>query len=150
MTMPTEDELLNEMLFKDKAAIGFCKAIFRISQVLDDLIDKDKPLTDEEVIKSFWAALVWLPQNPFYLENMHTLVPMLQVFMQDWVDSTQLEKGDEADQNAAFILRDSISGLLIHVMHIVGGYEWAMDNSAAVRRYIYEDTLEDYRKGLQS
>ena len=149
--MPRRDEaeFLQFALKGDADAIDFCNIIFRASQVLDDLIDMDMPVTGDQITNTFWSILIDLPKNRFYRQHVDTLVPMMQVFLQDWVDATRLETmGDEHAQNIAFVLRDTIGGLVIHVAAMVGGYEWANTHSVTIRGHVYEDGLRQYKREL--
>jgi len=148
--MPRRDEasFIHSALQGDVDAIDFCNIIFRASQVLDDLIDRDKPVTDDQIIATFWNILIDLPQNPFYRRHVDTLVPMMQVFLRDWMDATRLETMGDHEQNIAFVLRDTIGGLVIHVAALVGGYEWANTHAVSIRQHVFEDSLVAYKEEL--
>ena len=127
--------------------MDFCKIVFRASQVLDDLIDGDQ-LTAVAVINTFWEIMIDLPRNSFYRQHVDTLVPIMQVFLQDWEDATNLEKQGDHEKNIAFVLRDTVGGIVIHVAGLVGGREWARQIAVSVRQHIHEDTLDEYKEGL--
>lgn len=147
MPRPDEAEFLTFALKGDPSAIEFCQIIFRASQVLDDLIDGDQ-VSGITVVGTFWEILIDLPKNEFYREHVDTLVPMMQVYLQDWEDATQLEKLEDDDKNVAFVLRDTVGGLVTHVASLVAGRAWSKQISVAVRRHIHEDTLDEYKEGL--
>lgn len=149
--MPRHDqaEFLEFTLKGDTDAINFCTILFGASQVLDDLIDKDKEVTDDELIETFWSILIDLPMNSFYRQNVDTLVPMMQVFLQDWEDATKMEKTPGGDfQNIAYVLRDTVGAIVTHVAGMVGGRVWQKAVAVSVRNHIFEETLEDYKTGL--
>ena len=147
MPRPDESAFLNQILLGDIDAIKYCQIIFRASQVLDDLIDGDK-VEDKAVINTFWEILIDLPKNEFYRANVDALVPMMQVFLQDWEDATNLEKEGDHEQNIAFTLRDTIGSLIIHVAHIVGGRDWGKAVALPVRKHVHEDSLKQYKEDL--
>ncbi|MBT3473241.1 MAG: hypothetical protein HOD58_17130 [Gammaproteobacteria bacterium] len=148
--MPSENE--KNLLFaviRDWDAVRFAQMIFRASQVLDDLYDQDHEVPKEKIVKTFWEVLVEIPSNPFYLRNIATLTPLLQGMMLDWIDSCTLERsGSEHEQNVAFVLRDSVSALAIHCAYLVNGYDWMVDVSPDIRRLIFNESVEEYRKEL--
>lgn len=147
--MPRRDEadFLQFALRDDFAAVEYCQIVFRASQVLDDLIDGDK-VSSLSVVNTFWEIMIDLPKNSFYREHVDTLVPMQQVFLQDWEDASNLEKLGDEGQNIAFALRDTVGGLIIHAAALVGGREWARGIATAVRKHVHEDTLDEYKEEL--
>ena len=147
MPRPDEADFLQFALKGDSAAIDFCSIVFRASQVLDDLVDGD-PVSGEQVVETFWDIMVGLPQNPFYRQHVDTLVPMLQVFLQDWEDANRLERMGEHEQNIGFVLRDTVGGIITHVAGLVAGRAWQRAIAVSVRQHIHEDDLEQYRKEL--
>ena len=149
MPRPDEAEFMRLALKGDRSAIEFCQIIFRASQVLDDLIDRDRSVQDSQIIDTFWGLLIDLPRNEFYRVNVDTLVPMMQVFLQDWEDATKLERLMDHEQNVAFVLRDTIGSLMIHVAALVGGRDWARENALSIRQHIHEDSLEQYKGELK-
>lgn len=146
-------EFIEHALLGDKAAIDFVVKLFNISQIFDDLIDKDKPVSDEAIFHSYWVCLVELPKNPFYIRHAATLIPMMQIFLVDYRDSVILERKqalieNEHGQNIAFVLRDSIGSIITHCAYLLGGYEHMTSISVQVREVIFDESLEAYKEGL--
>lgn len=148
--MPHENE--EQFLFqviRDHDAVRFAQTIFRASQVLDDLYDQDKDVPREIVVRTFWDLLIDLPNNPFYLQHITTITPLLQAMMVDWMDSCVLERtGDAHQQTVAYVLRDSVSALTIHCAYLANGYEWMAKISPEVRRFVFDEPIEEYRSKL--
>jgi hypothetical protein len=145
MPQPNEREFLVSVLKGDITAIAFCEMLFRISQTLDDLIDRDKPVSDDAIYMAFFEALIALPGNPFYRANELFLRPIMASALQDWRDSTILERqGDRHGRTLAFVLRDQLTSLVIQVAGIVGGVQWMHEISSDIRRHFHEDLLDDY------
>ena len=150
--MPRDNEFqfLNEVLLNNVDAVRFCCLIFAASQVIDDLIDQDKPVSPNEIAQCFWSVLVELPCNPFYQRHMHTLVPLIQSAFNDWLDANELERMDDHGKNIAFVLRDSVGGIACQVAYLVGGYDHMRKVSVAIRQHIFEETLTDYKEAFLS
>jgi len=144
-----ENQLIEWALQGNQEAIAFCQIIFDASQVLDDLIDGDKPVEREAIIAAWWNMLIALPNNRFYVSNLPCLTPALQRSLTDWFDANALEHEDEAGKNIAFVLRDSVSALLIDCAFIVGGYAWGRQVSLTIRKAIHDESLEDYKGKLE-
>lgn len=144
----TEHELLMRWLKNDADAVKFCEAVFYISQVYDDAVDGDRPITVGEIHAAFWAALVEIPRNAFYQKHREFLQPLLQASLVDWMDANELQRGSDHDKNIAFVLRDSVSALAIHCAELVGGEAWRRTVSCDLRRVIFDETLVDYKQRL--
>lgn len=149
MPQPNEREFLQHALKGNAAAVLFCEALFRVSQVLDDLIDQDKPITGDSIYQSYWEALIDIPSNPFYRANELTLRPLMAAALQDWRDSVTLERdGSHHSKTIAFVLRDQLTSLVVQCAGIVGGFDWMQQVSKDIRLHFHEDSLSDYTHEL--
>lgn len=151
--MPRQDEhaFLCRVLPNQPAAVAFCETLFRISQTLDDLIDRDQPVSDDVIMSAFWQALIELPSNPFYRQHEPYLRPLMASALQDWRDSVTLERsGKHHDQTLAFVLRDQLTSLVVQCAYLVGGHDWMTKVSAPIRRHFHEDALDDYLKDMEA
>ena len=150
MTTKNERAFLSEVLQGHGAAIEFIETLFRISQVLDDLIDRDKPVSDSDIYRTFWEAMILLPANPFYRHNEMTLRPLMAAAMQDWRDATQLERDSSVHgRSLAFVLRDSLTAVAVQCAGLVGGFEWMQSKSVAIRLHFHDDTFGQYLEDLE-
>ena len=148
MPRENEHEFVSKCLMGEPNAVAFCGSLFRVSQVIDDLVDQDKPVSKDAVKEAFWECLIEIPRNPFYQRHFNQLLPQIQVFFNDWLDSCDLEKKGDHEKNIAFVLRDSIGSIIAHCAYILGGYRWMREVSVMIREHIHEDTLEEYKEGL--
>lgn len=145
MPRSNEREFLQHVLQGQHAPILFCETLFRISQTLDDLIDKDRPVSDDAIYDAFWEALIELPANPFYRAHEPYLRPLMAAALQDWRDSVRLERsGNHHHRTLAFVLRDQLTSLVVQCAYLVGGSQWMQKVSGEVRLHFHEDTLMDY------
>lgn len=150
--MPRQDEqqFLAYVLQGQPQAIAFCHRLYATTQVIDDLIDKDRDVSDEELFRAFWDCLFELPINPFYRQHEIYLRPILATGFQDWWDSVKLERaGDNHARHVAFVLRDSLTSVVIQCAYLIGGYDWMQEVSETIRRHAHEDTLSEYMNGLE-
>jgi hypothetical protein len=147
---PREDEaaFLNRVLLEDRDAVVFALVLAQISQVLDDLVDNDAMLSGDTITRAFWQALVALPCNGFYQRHFDILQPQIQMVFFDWLNANVLEQGSDEDRNLAFVLRDSLTGLLVTCARLVGGYEHAQGVGPEIRRRFHDESLEAYKEGL--
>lgn len=131
-------------------AMDFVWSIFTICHVWDDLIDRDRHVTDEEIQTAFWQAVVTLPTNPFYVQHFATLYPVFVTTIVNWRAATAMERrGEEADREIAFILRAGYADLLTMSALLVGGVEWSIRVTPEIRQWMHEESYAEYRVNLQ-
>lgn len=144
MPQPNEREFLQYVLKDHGPAILFCESLFRVSQTLDDLIDGDKPVTNDDVYQAFWEALIDIPSNSFYRAYELTLRPLMAAALQDWKDSVTLERDSQHGRTIAFVLRDQLTSLVVQCSCLVGGFDWMQQVSKQIRLHFHEDSLQSY------
>lgn len=132
-----------------KTATDFVCDMFVVLHIWDDLIDKDKNLTDAEIHQAFWYALVSLPSNPFYVQNFNALQPILVGAIINWQASNEMEtNGDDKDKSIAFILRGAYIDLVTISAYLVGGKDWVRQITPDIRRWAHQETFEEYLQNL--
>ena len=140
-----EQGFLRRVLLDHEEAVALCSDLFEISQVWDDLVDRDRPVDDETINRAFWRALVEVPSNPFYQRHFTTLQPLVQASIIDWLDANTLQAEGGEKRAAAYVLRDSVGALVIHCARIIGGYDYMREVSAEIRRAVYsEEALKTF------
>lgn len=141
--------LFEDFLLGNPEAVQFVVRVFRTLHVWDDLVDRDKPITDDEINSVFWDLLIVLPTDPFYTKNIVLLHSTLVNAIINWHIANKLEReGDEKDRSIAFILRGAYIDLLSASAFIVGGMEWANKIGPAIRRWAHEETFDQYLENL--
>jgi hypothetical protein len=151
MPEPIQDkqhEFLLLTLLGDEAAVDFCERIFEITQIWDDVIDGDS-ITELELHRAFWQALIVLPAHPFYQRHLAALAALLETTMLDYVAAVELERDPgEHSRSIAYVLRESPTTVVVYCARLVGGIDYAMKIAAEVRRYFHDETLSEYLAGL--
>ncbi len=145
-----ERAFLFEVLLGNVDAVEFCDLIFGISQTWDDLVDGDKKVTPAKINKVFMDAMIRLPQQQFYARHYPQLFPVLQSCLYDWLTANELERGSEHEKTLAFVLRDSLSAIVVYCASIIGGHDHAIAVAPAVRKYLHDETLGDYLEERRS
>jgi hypothetical protein len=144
-----EHEFLNWALQNDRDAVDLVQRLFRVSQVLDDLVDKDCELSDLQVYAAFFECLVLIPANPAYQKHFPHINPLLGQYLQDWFDATQMERsGIDHHRRVAFGLRSNLGGVVTQLALLIGGFEWMQQVAPAVRDHIHCELFEDYEREL--
>lgn len=152
MSDPTPEQYRRELaeielwLKGDSGAIAFIQVLATVSQIWDDLIDRDVSVSDTEINRAFQLLLVDLPRNVFYAKHFAELQPIVEQAILDWYDANQLERGDEHDKMLSYVFRDSLTNILIRCALLVGGWDWAREVSCDIRRSVYDEPLAEYLK----
>ena len=111
------------------SAVLFVTELLGLWHTWDDLIDQDKPLTDEQINSAFIGALVKLPRNDFYQANFWLINPIVSNAITNWITSTSLERDDSEyaldTLDIAYKLRNSYLDIISTCAEIIGGREWA-------------------------
>lgn len=150
MARENEREFLLWAMQQNGPAVAFIETVSRIAQTLDDLIDGDKTISGERIFNSYWEALVELPVNPFYRQNELYLRPIIAGVMQDWRDSSVLERTqNQHNKMLAFVLRDQLATLIIQCAYLIGGRDWAQQIGPSIRAHCHEDSFEEYVNSLE-
>jgi len=133
-------------LFKgSRAALEIIDILISITHIWDDLIDKDKPVTDAEINSVFYNALVTLPRNPLFQMNQERFVTTLENAIFDWMTSCKMETCTMQNLRAAWVLRTSLSNITVQLAQIVGGFEHAQAVSDQIKNGILDD-WDEYRQ----
>jgi hypothetical protein len=132
-----------------KDATDFICDIFVVLHIWDDLIDKDKKLTDAEIHQAFWLALVNLPCNPFYHKHFNALQPILVNSIINWQASNKMEnEGSPKDRTIAFILRGTYTDLVTMSAYIIGGRAWTDSITVGIRQWAHDESFDEYLDNL--
>lgn len=138
------DSKLLEWFDGDQSAVDFIIAISSISELWDDLTDKDKTLTQEEINQVFWNALVTLPCNDFFNTHKTFLMPLILQSINAWHDSVELEAGTENDRAYALTLRLLALQIAPMIVFIKKGFAESRKVSVEMWRYFtaHDDAMK--------
>jgi len=142
-------EKLNYFLQGNLHAVRFCVDLTYIAHVWDDLYDRDKERTGQEINDAFRIALVDIPANPFYLQNITQLWPLMMSAILQWQDANVLEKGSRHDKQMAYMLRASFLQIFNYAAYLVGGPDWARQIGPGLRR-MYEESFQSFSKEMMT
>lgn len=148
-----QTELLKYWLKENTDAIALANAFNRISQIWDDLHDKDNPVSPGQVDYMMMTAMVEIPKNHFYRMHYLELMPVVEHCLMTWMDANTLEEmGDARDLQVSYIIRSVTTDLMICIAGLVGGIHWRRQAALAIRRAIYHDNepFEEYSREVLS
>lgn len=147
--MMSELEKLNRWLLGNSEAEMLCRQLANVSQVWDDLIDEGTA-DHRRINGAFWQALITIPSNLFYRAYFDRLQPILAKAVLDWWTANEIEASepDETQLAVAYVLRDTVSSVVVQCALILGGAEWATIVNREVRAAVHDESLSDYRKSF--
>lgn len=134
---------------EDEHAVRFVIDIGQVAEVWDDLIDKDKDVSAEDINRAFFTLLTQLPLNPFFDRFKFQLMPLMVTGINTWHDANTLETGSDNDKAMAYVLRDWYIELVMFVVYLLHGYEKMRTVSLEIRRFFSQhESLQDYMEKL--
>jgi hypothetical protein len=127
-------------------ALNMYKAFINLAHVWDDLIDKDKEVTNEQVHTAFLTCLVYLPANPFYRSIQDQILPMWITVVSAYETANFFEKNkDEHGVEIAHTLRYAAGNIIAYAVHVCVGSEKAKDILPEVWKAIVFERYDDYK-----
>ena len=134
----------------DPEALRFIVMFGDTCELFDDIIDRDKDITDAHAVRVLFAVLTELPFNRFFEAYKHQLVPIIITGINAWLDANELEKGSEHEQVFAYVLRDWYVELISFIIYVLRGPEYLRAVSMEIRHFFtHHETLEEYREKLK-
>jgi hypothetical protein len=140
-------EFLNRIFQGDESAMVLVRHIYRLAHLIDDIVDRDRPVSDKEVYEAFWIALVQIPSNSFYCRYQKELVPVAATSILNWVAATDLEKrpSPTVDQlHVAHIIRCGVVDVLMLMATIIGGVKWGFEIAADLQMHCQDESFLTY------
>lgn len=156
MTDPTQDNDAEQRmltLFREhlpnEDAVQFNAALCRVLHVVDDVIDRDAPLIDGDIVRAFRTALVVIPSNPFYARHAHELVPLIDLAFLSWASATHMERNcAEAAKRIAYVIRSDYLNVFLRSVQILRGHDYACMVAPSVRAMWHLEGWEGYLAAL--
>lgn len=144
-------EFFEHFLLGNEAAVAFNLLFRGILHTWDDLVDGDKPVSDDAIHGAFRSALVLLPANPFYRAHFAQLHPLIDNAILNWMAANAMEATEaRSDKEIAFIARSDYINVFIKSLEIVGGFEHARSVLPEVRRHWHAEGFDRYLLNLEA
>lgn len=128
-------------------ALAMYQMFVDLSHTWDDIIDKDKDLTSEQVNHAFLIALVYLPANPFYKSIQPQILPMWMAIVAAYEAANKFEKDkDPHGLEIAHTLRYAAGNIVAYAMLVCLGPEKAREYIPEMWKAVVFERYDDYRK----
>lgn len=116
--------ILLEWVNGNEAAAALCNDMLFIVHLWDDLIDKDRPRTDDEVNAAFHKAIVGIHLNPFFEAHRGMFLPLLLSASLQYQHANRMERsGHKGQAIFAYGMRNALLHMIGLCVHLTGGDE---------------------------
>ena len=143
--MNTEGKL--EWFGGNQDALNVFRMFVDLSHLWDDLVDKDKEATEDEINNAFLICLVYLPANPFYRSIQEQILPMWLTVVSAYQTANKFERDkDEHGVEIAHGLRYAAGNIVAYMVYVCVGPEKAKEFLPDMWKTVFFERYDDYRK----
>ena len=142
-------EFLTFAMRGDMDAVGLVMSVVKIADVWDNLIDKDKDVSDEDINQAFWLACVEIPRNPAFRRYQLDITSVFSMGIINWHVANKLQTGDDHAKQIAHVTRYSIADVSLYLATAIGGPEWVIEVGPELRLRSQKDKLENFLKEMK-
>jgi hypothetical protein len=131
----------------DQNAYNLFQMFIELSHTWDDIVDKDKEVSEDQVNNAFLIALVYMPSNPFYQRIQSAILPMWIPVVSAYKTANKFEQDkDEHGIEIAHNLRYAAGYIISYMVHVCIGYDKAQEFMPDVWKAVVFERFDDYRK----
>lgn len=128
-------------------ALQVYQAFVHLSHTWDDLVDKDKDVSEADINRAFLICLVYLQANPFYRQIQDQIHPMWISVVSAYETANHFENTkDEHGIEIAHGLRYAAGNIVAYMVNVCVGAEKAKDIMPDVWKSIFYERYDDYKK----
>lgn len=133
---PMARTLMRDIAAGNEAAMQWMWDFWCFTHVLDDLVDKDKSPSTEEVALALAQFVTALSINPFYQQHSASLYPLIMSAINRWIDGDAMDRSENPKRRVhAEVVRCGDIDLFLHIAFLTGGWEHMRALSDRVRSY---------------
>ncbi len=127
-------------------ALNMYRMFIDMIHVWDDLVDKDKEVTQDDINRAFMIALAYLPLNPFFRSIQNDVIPMCVTMIHAYQTANHFEKSkDNHGIEIAHGLRYAAGHIIAYAVVVCVGNEKAKDILPELWKDIVNERFDDYR-----
>ena len=131
----------------DEDALNMYRMMVDLLHLWDDLVDKDKFVTEAAINNAFLICLVYLPINPFYQRVQQAVMPMWVTVVSAYAAANKFEKDKEAHGlEIAHTLRYAAGNIVAFMVHTCVGPERAAEIMPEVWKHVVYERFDEYLK----
>ena len=133
---PLARQLMMEIANGNQAAFDWMWSFWCFTHLFDDLVDKDKNVKTKDAASTLAYFVSSLSVNPFYLQNAHSLYPLIISACNRWIDGDKLKASEiERDRIHSEVVRCGDVDIYLHIAFLTGGWEHMRKCSENARLY---------------
>jgi len=118
-----------------------------LAHAWDDLVDKDKNVSEKEINNAFLICLVYLQTNTFYQQVQRDILPMWISVVSAYETANKFERDKDAHGiEISHMLRYAIGNMVSYFVHVCVGPEKATEYMPEVWKTIVFERFDDYRR----
>ena len=131
----------------NREALVMYQMIVDLAHTWDDLIDKDKPVSDDEIDNAFLICLVYLPNNAFYRSIQDQILPMWITVVSAFQTANKFERDkDSHGIEISHGLRHAAGNIIAYAIHACVGPEKAKARIPEMWKDVMGERFDEYRK----
>jgi hypothetical protein len=128
-------------------ALNMFRMFVTMSHTWDDLVDKDKDVSETEINNAFLISLVYLQANPFYRSIQEQVWPMWMTVVTAYETANKFERDkDPHGIEIAHSLRYAAGHIIAYAVQVCVGPEKAKEVLPEVWKNIFYERFAEYRK----
>jgi len=128
-------------------ALNMYRMFVDLAHAWDDLVDKDKELSEVDVNNAFLTCLVYLPANPFYRSIQDQIFPMWITVVSGFETANKFERDkDSHGVEIAHTLRYAAGNIIAYAMHVCVGPDKAREFLPEMWKAVVVERFDAYRK----
>jgi hypothetical protein len=128
-------------------ALNAYRMFVDLAHLWDDLVDKDKEATEDDINNAFLICLVYLPANPFYRSIQEQVLPMWLTVVSAYQTANKFERDkDPHGIEIAHGLRYAAGNIVAYMVYVCVGPEKAKEFLPEMWKNVFFERYEDYRK----
>jgi hypothetical protein len=131
----------------NKQALAMYQMFADLLHTWDDLIDRDKPVSDDAIHNAFVICLIYLPSNSFYRSIQDQILPMWVTVVSAFQTANKFEQ--EKDPHGVEIahgLRYAAGNIVAYAIHVCVGPEKAKTYIPEMWKDVISERFDVYRK----
>lgn len=128
-------------------ALNMYRMLVDLAHTWDDLVDKDRPLSEDRINTAFLTALVYLPANPFYRSIQDAVLPMWMMVVSAYETANHFEKEkDPHGIEIAHTLRYAAGHIIAFAVQTCIGREKAKEVLPEIWKTMVAERFDTYRE----
>jgi hypothetical protein len=128
-------------------ALNMYRMFVDLAHAWDDLVDKDKELSEIDINNAFLTCLVYLPANPFYRSIQDQIFPMWITVVSGFETANKFERDkDSHGVEIAHTLRYAAGNIIAYAMHVCVGPDKAREFLPEMWKAVVVERFDAYRK----